>query len=66
MLALMAGVLSETQADAPGQCPGYKAINVQQHQNSLAADLILAGDPCNVFSSDLLRLKLLVEYQTGE
>lgn len=46
-------------------CPGYKATNVQEGSNSLEADLVLAGKPCNTYGSDLESLKLLVEYQTG-
>ncbi|KAA8651458.1 putative alpha-glucosidase [Aspergillus tanneri] len=48
------------------QCPGYKASNVHEKDNSLTADLTLAGNPCNVYGSDLKDLKLLVEYQTDE
>lgn len=47
-------------------CPGYKAINIKQHESSLEADLVLAGDSCDLFSPDLSHLKLLAEYQTGE
>ena len=48
-----------------GQCPGYKASNVKEGDNSLTADLSLAGKPCNTYGTDLKNLKLLVEYQTG-
>lgn len=47
-------------------CPGYKASNVEQSQTGLTADLILAGEPCDVYGNDLPDLKLLVEHQTGE
>ncbi|KAJ5088564.1 alpha/beta-glucosidase agdC [Penicillium angulare] len=50
--------------DSPDQCPGYNAINIIEHDNSLTADLVLAGDACDLYGSDLLNLKLLVEYQT--
>lgn len=48
------------------KCPGYKASNVKENHNSLTADLVLAGKPCNTFGDDLKNLKLLVEYQTGK
>lgn len=47
------------------QCPGYRALNVKDHGQSMTADLTLAGKPCNSYGSDLKDLKLLVEYQTG-
>lgn len=49
-----------------GTCPGYVASNVQTTGSSIAADLKLAGAPCNRYSPDLEELKLLVEYQTGK
>lgn len=48
------------------ECPGYKASNINERGSSLTADLVLNGDPCNVYGEDLRNLKLLVEYQTGE
>ena len=47
-------------------CPGYVASNIVKTDNSLTADLTLAGDPCNAYSDDIENLKLLVEYQTGK
>lgn len=47
-------------------CPGYRAINVEERSLGLAADLTLAGEPCNVYGTDIKHLKLEVEYQTGE
>jgi hypothetical protein len=46
-------------------CPGYKAINVQNGAGKLTADLHIAGDSCNVYGTDLHNLRLLVEYQTS-
>jgi alpha-glucosidase len=46
-------------------CPGYAASNVETTDSSLTADLKLAGTACNIYSDDLLELKLLVEYQSG-
>lgn len=63
LLALSLGV-----ALALGQqaCPGYSASNVQKNSNSLTANLILAGEACNVFGTDLPNLTLTVEYQSGK
>lgn len=47
-------------------CPGYKASNIQEGDNTLSADLTLAGTSCNTYGTDLRDLKLLVEYQTGQ
>lgn len=47
------------------KCPGYKAFNVKDSGNTLAADLKLAGKPCNTYGIDIKDLKLEVEYQTG-
>lgn len=48
------------------RCPGYRAINVDERSRGLTADLTLAGEPCNVYGTDIKHLKLEVEYQTGE
>ncbi|KAJ5925887.1 Glycoside hydrolase family 31 [Penicillium verhagenii] len=53
------------RTDGPDQCPGYKAVNIKEHDSSLTADLVLANDACNLYGSDLLKLSLLVEYQTN-
>lgn len=46
-------------------CPGYKASNVVRGDNSVTADLTLAGSACNLYSPDLIDLKFLAEWQTG-
>lgn len=46
-------------------CPGYKASNVVRGDNSITADLTLAGAACNLYSPDLADLKFLAEWQTG-
>jgi alpha-glucosidase len=51
--------------DARVNCPGYNISNIVQTSSTITADLTLAGNPCNVYSDDLIDLKLLVEYQTG-
>ncbi|KAI0648521.1 alpha-glucosidase [Trametes meyenii] len=45
-------------------CPGYKAQDVFSHGPKLTADLVLAGTPCNVFGTDIEKLKLEVTYET--
>ncbi|KAI0905730.1 glycoside hydrolase family 31 protein [Ustulina deusta] len=47
-------------------CPGYKASNVVKTPLGLTADLILAGDPCNVYGTDIEALGLVVEYQAAD
>jgi alpha-glucosidase len=46
-------------------CPGYTARNVVRSDNSITADLTLAGAACNLYSPDLVDLKFLAEWQTG-
>jgi alpha-glucosidase len=46
-------------------CPGYKASNVQRSDNSLTADLTLAGTACNTYGKDLQDLKFSAQWQTG-
>ncbi|KAF2628391.1 glycoside hydrolase family 31 protein [Macroventuria anomochaeta] len=45
-------------------CPGYKASHVVRSDNSITADLTLAGSACNLHSPDLTDLKFLAEWQT--
>ena len=47
-------------------CPGYKATNVISKGSSLTANLVLAGEPCNVFGNDTEKLTLTVTYETSE
>jgi hypothetical protein len=47
-------------------CPGYRALNVVETPLGLTADLILAGDPCNVYGTDIEALSLIVEYQAAD
>ncbi|KAF1851321.1 glycoside hydrolase family 31 protein [Cucurbitaria berberidis CBS 394.84] len=44
-------------------CPGYKASDVQKNDRGLSAVLTLAGEPCNVYGTDVEALGLSVEYQ---
>ena len=61
LLSLAAG----TSAASPPDCPGYSVSNIIEAGGILTADLKLAGDACDIYGTDLVDLKLLVEYQTG-
>lgn len=61
--AVFATVTDPNVLDA---CPGYKASHVTTHGAQLTADLTLAGKACNVFGSDIEKLKLQVSYETSE
>ena len=65
LLTSLLGSSLLTVTASESECPGYKASNVQKAANSLTADLTLAGKPCDRYGTDLVNLKLLVEYQTG-
>ncbi|KAF2729216.1 alpha-glucosidase precursor [Polyplosphaeria fusca] len=60
----VAKIFASPQAIA--NCPGYAASNVVTTDNSITADLTLAGTACNAYSDDIHDLKLLVEYQTDD
>ncbi|KAJ5901593.1 CAZyme family GH31 [Penicillium taxi] len=47
-------------------CPGYRAVNVKEHEFSLEADLTIADDACNFYGTDILDLKLVFEYQSDD
>ena len=47
-------------------CPGYNVKNVHTSTRGLTAELVLAGQACNVFGTDLQRLTLEVVYETRE
>jgi len=44
-------------------CPGYELSSVAETELGFVADLVLAGDACNVYGTDIGRLSLVVEYQ---
>ncbi|CAI4212774.1 unnamed protein product [Parascedosporium putredinis] len=48
------------------KCKGYKVTKHWETRSGFYADLSLAGEPCNVFGTDLPNLKLQVEYQTND
>lgn len=47
-------------------CPGYKVSNVKTTSQGLTADLTLAGKACNVYGTDIDKLRLEVTYETGK
>jgi alpha-glucosidase len=47
-------------------CPGYKVTNVASTPLGLTADLILAGDACNVYGNDIEALRLVAEAQADD
>lgn len=49
--------------DAQTVCPGYTATNIDVTQFGLTAQLSLAGEPCNIYGTDIRDLNLTVEYQ---
>lgn len=49
--------------NAQDVCPGYKASDLKQNDRGLSATLTLAGEPCNVYGTDIKELDLKVEYQ---
>lgn len=49
----------------PTRCSGYVASDVTQGDTFLTATLTLAGS-CRLYGPDVSKLRLLVDYQTGE
>lgn len=47
-------------------CPGHDVIRASSTGSSLSADLVLAGNACNVFGKDVSKLKLEVTYETSK
>ncbi|PGH02775.1 hypothetical protein AJ79_07540 [Helicocarpus griseus UAMH5409] len=66
LLPSLVGAAALCPRDPPSidKCPGYKASNVNELENTLVADLQLAGEPCNTYGEDLKNLKLRVQYET--
>jgi hypothetical protein len=48
------------------KCPGYNAVNVNKFDYGVRADLVLAGEPCNVYGEDLETLSLELTAETRE
>ena len=47
-------------------CPGYKVSNVKTTSQGVTADLALAGKACNVYGTDIDKLRLVATYETGK
>ena len=58
-------MLDSSAPNAQSLCPGYTASNVQKSSSGIVADLTLAGNPCNVYGTDVQDLILKVEYQSA-
>lgn len=60
---IMIANIDDPQAvNAQSVCPGYKASNVKYNARGLSATLSLAGNPCNVYGTDVDSLDFSVEY----
>ncbi|KAF1985556.1 glycoside hydrolase family 31 protein [Aulographum hederae CBS 113979] len=59
-------VLDPQAVDAQTVCPGYKASDLQRNPYGFTAILTLAGEPCNVYGTDIESLSLAVEYQSKD
>ncbi|KAI0204340.1 glycoside hydrolase family 31 protein [Astrocystis sublimbata] len=64
--AVTANIYDPKAVDPQSVCPGYKAANVVETPLGLTADLLLAGDSCNVYGTDVEALSLVVEYQAAD
>ncbi|KAL4993786.1 glycosyl hydrolases family 31-domain-containing protein [Aspergillus recurvatus] len=60
---LIANVDDPQAVNAQSVCPGYRASNVQQTNLGFTASLGLAGEPCNVYGTDVDSLTLEVQFQ---
>ncbi|KAI0390760.1 glycoside hydrolase family 31 protein [Xylariaceae sp. FL0594] len=47
-------------------CPGYKLSTMSETDYGFTADLVLAGEACNVYGTDIEHLRLVVEYQAAD
>ncbi|KAI1334512.1 glycoside hydrolase family 31 protein [Xylariaceae sp. FL0016] len=56
-------IIDPNAINAQSVCPGYLASNVVETDGGVTADLILAGEACDVYGIDVEILSLVVEYQ---
>ena len=61
---LLPNILDPSAKVAQEICPGYRATQVKTSGTGLTATLVLAGESCNAYGTDIDQLGLLVEYQT--
>ncbi|KAH8892329.1 glycoside hydrolase family 31 protein [Thozetella sp. PMI_491] len=52
--------------DAQSLCPGYIATDARNDDAGFAANLRLAGSPCNVYGNDVEELTLMVKYHNDD
>ncbi|KAH7357582.1 glycosyl hydrolases family 31-domain-containing protein [Pyrenochaeta sp. MPI-SDFR-AT-0127] len=60
---VLSNILDPQAVNVQDVCPGYKASNLEENERGLSATLTLAGEPCNVYGTDVQELTLNVEYQ---
>jgi alpha-glucosidase len=58
-------IINPDAPDAQRICPGYKAANVVTSDNTITADLSLAGPACNAYGNEISDLVLEVQYQNA-
>ncbi|KAL5358971.1 glycosyl hydrolases family 31-domain-containing protein [Aspergillus floccosus] len=63
---LIANIDDPQAVNAQSVCPGYRASDVHHNSHGFTASLALAGDPCNVYGTDVEALTLTVEYQAKD
>ncbi|KAL3479680.1 glycosyl hydrolases family 31-domain-containing protein [Aspergillus californicus] len=63
---LLPNVDDPQAVDAQLVCPGYRASEVHKTRQGFTASLQLAGEPCNVYGTDVDVLSLSVEYQAAD
>lgn len=63
---VLPNILDPNATDAQTVCPGYKASNVVRNAHGFSATLNLAGEPCNVYGTDIETLNLTVQYQSAD
>lgn len=61
-MTMIANIDDPQAVNAQSACPGYKASSVQQTARGMSAKLHLAGEPCNVYGTDVDELDLIVEF----
>ncbi|KAK2805001.1 hypothetical protein FQN51_001095 [Onygenales sp. PD_10] len=63
---LLPNVDDPDAVNAQDVCPGYIASDVKKTQHGFSATLALAGEPCNVYGTDVDNLQLTIEYQSKD
>jgi hypothetical protein len=58
-------IINPDAPDAQRICPGYKAANIVTFDDTITADLSLAGPACNAYGNEISDLVLEVQYQNA-